>query len=997
MIPFTNFGCKDTLKVRITGILNPHFDASDTAVCGAPHTFTFYNRTLPSTSAIWNFGDGNFGTGDTVTHTYNLPGNYLVKLNVTVPSGCNGTDSILVKINPIPNVVQPANQILCNGATTNSITFSGAVSGTVYNWLNSNPSIGLAASGNGNIPAFTAINLTNTAVTATITVTPSAAGCPGAPQTFTITVNPTPNVVQPVNQALCNGATTSAITFTGSVSGSAFNWTNNNSTIGLAASGNGNIPAFTAINLTNAPVTATITVIPTASGCPGTPQTFTITVNPIPNVVQPANQIICNGATTNAINFSGAVIGTNFNWTNSNTAIGLAASGNGNIPAFTAINLTNAPVTATITVTPSAAGCPGAPQSFTITVNPSPTVSFPGNQTLCNGATTNAINYSGSVSGTIFNWTNTNTSIGLAASGTGNIPAFTAINLTNAPVIALITVIPSAAGCPGSGQTFSITVNPTPNVVQPANQTLCNGAATNLVSFSGAVSGTTFSWTNNNTSIGLTASGNGNIPAFTVINLTNTPVTATITVTPSAAGCPGVPQVFTITVNPIPNVVQPANQTLCNGASTNLINFTSAVSGTTYSWLNSNPSIGLAVSGNGNIPAFTAINLTNAPVTATITVTPSAAGCTGTPQTFTITVNPTPNVVQSANQILCSGATTNLVSFTSAVSGTTFNWANNNSSIGLAASGNGNIPAFTAINLTNAPVTATITVTPSAAGCTGVPQKFTITVNPIPDMAGPPNQSLCNGFTTNTINFLSAVSGTNFAWSNDNTSIGLAASGNGNIPAFSAINLTNAPVTATITVTPSAAGCYGAAKTFSISVQPMPTVNLGPDLHLSTGSIVTLNAIIQNGPISTWTWTPPTGLSCTDCPSPVLRVTDNITYNVRVINNYGCVANDNLSISTFCRNSQVFIPNAFTPDGDGLNDVLMVRGVGIFVKSFRIFNRWGQLVFEKTDFNPNEIKYGWDGKVRGVPATPDVFVYTAEVICDNGIMYTYKGNSTLLK
>ncbi|MBK8610499.1 MAG: gliding motility-associated C-terminal domain-containing protein [Chitinophagaceae bacterium] len=161
--------------------------------------------------------------------------------------------------------------------------------------------------------------------------------------------------------------------------------------------------------------------------------------------------------------------------------------------------------------------------------------------------------------------------------------------------------------------------------------------------------------------------------------------------------------------------------------------------------------------------------------------------------------------------------------------------------------------------------------------------------------------------------------------------------------------------------------------------------------------MINLNAAIQNGPIANWAWIPGTGLSCTNCPSPVLNVTNDVSYNVTVSNIYGCVARDNISIFTFCKNSQVFVPNAFTPDGDGLNDVLMVRGKGIFVKTFRIFNRWGQLVFEKTNFNPNDKQYGWDGRVRGIMATPDVFVYTAEVICDNGIMYTYKGNTTLLK
>jgi len=126
-------------------------------------------------------------------------------------------------------------------------------------------------------------------------------------------------------------------------------------------------------------------------------------------------------------------------------------------------------------------------------------------------------------------------------------------------------------------------------------------------------------------------------------------------------------------------------------------------------------------------------------------------------------------------------------------------------------------------------------------------------------------------------------------------------------------------------------------------------------------------------------------------------VRNNSFYSVVVTNIFGCIATDTIFINSLCKSAQVFIPNAFTPDGDGLNDVLMVRGKGVTIKSFRIFNRWGELVFEKENFYPNELKYGWDGKVRGVPATPDVFVYTAEVFCDNGIPYTYKGNISLLK
>ena len=115
---------------------------------------------LPLTT-LWDFGDGTTGTGDTVTHTYPLPGNYNVTLNVTVPGGCNGTALHLITVYPTPNVVQPPNQTLCNGATTNAVNFTGSLANTVFTWTNNNPSIGLPASGTGNIAAFTALNTSN--------------------------------------------------------------------------------------------------------------------------------------------------------------------------------------------------------------------------------------------------------------------------------------------------------------------------------------------------------------------------------------------------------------------------------------------------------------------------------------------------------------------------------------------------------------------------------------------------------------------------------------------------------------------------------------------------------------------------------------------------------------------------------------------------------------------------------------------------------------------
>ncbi|MBS1758751.1 MAG: HYR domain-containing protein, partial [Bacteroidetes bacterium] len=224
-------------------------------------------------------------------------GTYSGTITVTNAAGCTSTpaQNFTVTINPMPSVNTVSNQNVCNNTSTAAVTFSGPVAGTVYSWTNSTPSIGLAASGTGNIAAFTAVNATNAPVTATITVTPSYTSggvtCTGSPKTFTITVNPTPNAVAtPATQTKCSGTAITTIVLSGNVSGTTYNWTrdNNANVTGIAASGSGNISG-TLVNTTNVAQTVIFTITPTANGCPGTPITATVIVNKAPTVTCPAN------------------------------------------------------------------------------------------------------------------------------------------------------------------------------------------------------------------------------------------------------------------------------------------------------------------------------------------------------------------------------------------------------------------------------------------------------------------------------------------------------------------------------------------------------------------------------------------------------------------------------------------------------------------------------------------------------------------------------------
>lgn len=192
--------------------------------------------------------------------------------------------------------------------------------------------------------------------------------------------------------------------------------------------------------------------------------------------------------------------------------------------------------------------------------------------------------------------------------------------------------------------------------------------------------------------------------------------------------------------------------------------------------------------------------------------------------------------------------------------------------------------------------------------------------------------------------------------------------------------------------------CFTDTGFATVIVNPNPTIQLGPDLVLPTGTIYPFNPVTTKGPFILWQWSPAIDLSCTACPDPSATIKKDITYHVVIENVFGCTAVDSINIRTFCESSQVFIPNAFSPDGDGVNDVLMVRAKGIeYINSFRIFSRWGELIFEKNNFPPNTPAYGWDGKIRGVTGPAEVYVYTAEVTCDNLQTYTFKGNISILK
>jgi hypothetical protein len=624
-------------------------------------------------------------------------------ITYTNNNGCKTT--AVVTVTPSAQVNQPTSQVICNGSATALIPFGTINSGgtTTYSWTNSATSIGLAATGTGDIPSFVAINNGISPIIATIVVTPTytngSANCTGPTKSFTITVNPSAQVNQPTSQVICNGSSTTLVTFATANSGGAttYSWTNNNASIGLASSGTGNIPIFTAVNSGTTPIVATIIVTPNfnngSTDCSGPTKTFTITVNPTAQVNPVSSQVICNGSTTSLVTFATTNTGgtTTYSWTNNNASIGLAASGTGNIPAFTAANSGTTPIVATIIVTPNfnngSVNCTGSTQTFTITVNPTAQVNPIGSQVICNGSTTSLVTFATANSGgtTTYSWTNNTASIGLAASGTGNILAFTATNAGSSPVTATITATPTfnngSVNCSGATKTFTITVNPTAQVNQPTNQVFCNGSSTTSVVFgtTNTVGTTTYSWTNDNISIGLASSGTGNIPVFTATNAGSSAVFATIVVTPTytngGTSCTGPTKTFTLKVDAasvggavtfsMPNITPVVTTfTDCHSASGTI--YLSGHNGTITRWESSiNAGSTWTTIGNAGNVTYNYSNVAVATMYRAVIQNASCITVNSVPAILFIIPNIKPSPVSATPSTICEGDSTTLFSSSS--------------------------------------------------------------------------------------------------------------------------------------------------------------------------------------------------------------------------------------------------------------------------------------------------------------------------------------------
>jgi len=195
-----------------------------------------------------------------------------------------------------------------------------------------------------------------------------------------------------------------------------------------------------------------------------------------------------------------------------------------------------------------------------------------------------------------------------------------------------------------------------------------------------------------------------------------------------------------------------------------------------------------------------------------------------------------------------------------------------------------------------------------------------------------------------------------------------------------------------------AEGCFSEAE-IMVGEPEQLLVDAGADQLISLGEDADLRAVSSALPV-TYTWTPSEELSCADCSSPIAFPFNTTTFQVLIEDPTGCTATDEVLVSV-AKLRELYIPNAFSPNGDGDNDYFTLYGGPSVerIQTLRVFDRWGNLVYEGDDIPPGtegEV-LGWDGNFRGREMKPAVFTWMAEVRFIDQEVLTYKGDLTLLR
>jgi gliding motility-associated-like protein len=383
-----------------------------------------------------------------------------------------------------------------------------------------------------------------------------------------------------------------------------------------------------------------------------------------------------------------------------------------------------------------------------------------------------------------------------------------------------------------------------------------------------------------------------------------------------------------------------------------------------YSW---SPTAGVSSPGSLT-PVITppAVSIT------TYVITASYPGCKDSLNSFKITVEPTPAVVAGANRQICSGDTVHLSPFVTPAYGYIYSWAPGG---GLD---NANIedPIFSG----SGTIHLTLTVTSPLAKCTSsdsttivVIKKSFLEVSPADTAICPYDTIQLHVFADSAVDVIQS-----FYWS-PGTFISDTKNANPLVWPPSSSYYTAYGV--------DTAGCLDTLSLF-INIRPAAILDIPDSVTIFPGDTYQINPGTN---CTSFNWFPPLGLSADSISNPVASPTVNTKYIVKAKTEAGCTIEDSIKVY-LASDSYINVPNVFTP-GSGINNILYVVHLGeATLKTFTIYNRWGQKVFES-----NDISKGWDGTFNGQPQPVGVYVYSVEAYTYKGLKLVKNGNITLIR
>jgi gliding motility-associated-like protein len=454
------------------------------SICSGQYFTTVnFTSTVPGYTVTWNLDDStdvsgfNSLTGSGVDISSVTPmlltntTNSVASVELSASVGCTNSvpTQVTIYVNPIGNVQANPNQdYVCSGNST-SIQLSSNLPSATFTWQATAPTtITGASNGSGSVINQTLSNSGNTLDTVFYTIYVGGVQCPGDSIVVPVVVQPTLGMNTVQDLTVCPGTIINPADYITSPIGATLTWTNTNPSIGIPASGSGQIPTWSASsNTTTTSISGNITVTAVLNtACPGVTDQFTVTINPVGTVdLSTIDTLICSGESVD-VTYTSNLTNMSIVWNHvSPTTISGAANGSSNSGTVTdvLVNSGNSIDTVIYYFVPTGVSCLSDTLFLSVAVQPQITMNQLADVTVCAGTSINPTDYVTSPAGGVISWTNSNVNIGLAASGSGQIPTWiAAANNSSSVISGTITATAQLNGCIGVQDDFVVIINPTP-------------------------------------------------------------------------------------------------------------------------------------------------------------------------------------------------------------------------------------------------------------------------------------------------------------------------------------------------------------------------------------------------------------------------------------------------------------------------------------------------------------------------------------------------------